>query len=439
MRKPDFLFKSLFFILLCFTISCSDDDNDGDDEPEVIVDETKAIVPTGAALIVDKDFQSTGAWPASSAQLIGYTTGIDSCSTTNLISNTEEYSVTEIYFNGVNNDTVIIDYKDVAINTGCEDGSGITSDNKTITPGYVIFNKKSARNGQADPSVTLSAIDYVSTLQFSLSTTTVAGKGLSLYKSVNNGDYQLIGTYNPPTGGEYYSIAINESNVSFKFIPADSESGYIRMHDLKIYSDGVPDGSVLYVDEIFQKWGLKGYELPIPDPSVNKTGTLFIPTASLQSVQYDTTITYVQNVPVTFTLKDAAVNPYCYNHHGNVSLIYGLTTGYIELPINKAAYENKDISSSFTISAVPSVSMIEFWAAVTGFSGRYSLYKSVNGGEYTLYKDLIVPKYAGIGKYFRFYVNEKNVSFRFTPYTGEDAYTTTPKIYGVKIWSDGKP
>jgi hypothetical protein len=72
-------------------------------------------------------------------------------------------------------------------------------------------------------------------------------------------------------------------------------------------------------------------------------------------------------------------------------------------------------------------------------SGRYELYKSVNGGAYTLYQDITVPMYAGIGKYFRFYVNDKNVSFKFTTYQGTGAYMTTPKIYGVKIWSNGKP
>jgi hypothetical protein len=400
---------------------------------------TSATVPSGAALIVDKNFQESGAWPNVSSALIGYSSKDDSCGTANLTSNTEAYTWEETYYNGVNNDTVLIDYTDAAINTGCETGSGLASGGEAISKGFVIFNEKSARSGAATPTMVLSSMSYVSTVQFTLTATSTDGKGLSLYKSVSGGDFELVGTYAPKSTsvGEYYSIAIDQSDVSLKFVSEDSKNGYFRMHDLQVWSAGVPTGSVLYVEDYFQTWGLKGYVLPVPGVVANPTGTLYVPLASLSTVEYDTTITYVTGTPITYTIHDGAVNPDGYNHHGDVTLVYGLTTGYIELPINKTAYTNTDINASLTISTVPSVSLIEFWVAVSGMSGRYELYKSVDGGDYTLYKDLIVKKYAGIGKYFRFYVNEKNVSFKFTTYTGTDAYTTTPKIYGVKIWSNG--
>jgi hypothetical protein len=434
MKNQNFSIVAIVALLLFSFTSCKKDKTD-----ESVL--TSASVPSGSALIVDKNFQNSGAWPSVSTALIGYSSKADSCGTANLISNTQAYTWQEIYFNGVNNDTVKIDYTDAAINTGCETGAGVTANGKTISKGYVLFNKKSARSSAATPTMVLSKMAYVSTVQFTLTTAAVTGKGLSLYQSVDGGAFQLVGTYLPKstTVGEFYSVAINQSNVSLKFASEDESNDFIRIHDLQVWSKGVPDGSVLYVEDYFQKWQLKGYVLPVPGVAANKTGTSYVPLVSISSVDYDTTITYAAGLPIKFSLHDGAINPDCYNHHGDVTLVYGLTTGYIELPINKSTYAYTNINASFTIASVPSVSLIEFWVAVTGMSGRYELYKSVDGGAYTLYQDLIVTKYAGIGKYFRFYVNEKNVSFKFTTYQGTGAYTTTPKIFGVKIWSNGKP
>jgi hypothetical protein len=425
----------LSLAVIIFLAACNNDDETSSNS------QYTASVPSGSALIVDKNFQKSGFWPNVSTALVGYADKTDSCSTDHLISSTDAYTWQEIYSNGVNNDTVKIDYTDAALNTGCELGSGLAVTGETISKGYVLFNKKTARNGEASPSMVLSKIAYVSTVQFTLSTTSTLGKGLSLYKSVEGAAFVLVGTYLPKTSttGAYYSIAINEANVSLKFVSEDTKNEYIRLHDLKVWSKGVADGSVLYVNDYFYGWHLKGYQLPVPGVEANKTGTQYVPLASMGTVNYDTTITYYSGVPIKFTIHDGAVNPDCYNHHGDTTLVYGLTTGYIELPINKAAYTNTNINASFTISAVSSCSLLEFWMAVTGMSGRYQVYKSVNGGDYTLFQDITVPKYAGIGKYFRFYVNEKNVSFKFTTYQGTGAYTTTPKLYGVRIWSDGKP
>lgn len=402
---------------------------------------TDASVPSGAALVLDKSFQNSGAWPALSTMLIGYSESTDSCGTLYLNSNDSLYSWEEIYFNGVNNDTVLVTYTDVALNTTCEAGSGTSAGGGEISAGYVLFNRKSARAGEAAPQLDLSPVAYISTIQFTLTTSSVDGEGVTLYKSVNGGGFVKMGSFLPAATavGEFYSIAINEANVALKFVSENSDNGFIKMHDLKIWSKGVPDGSVLYVDDYFGGWNLKGYVTPVPGVENDKKGVNYVPLASLSTVKYDTTITYYPSVPVTYTIYDGAVNPDCYNHHGDTTLVYGLTTGYLEMPVNKATYANVDINASVTVSAVPSVSLIEFWIAATGMSGHYLVYKSVDDGEYTLFQDLVVPRYAGIGKYFRFYVNEKNVSFRFTPYHGEDAPATIPKLFGLKIWSDGKP
>lgn len=432
-KKHFFKAITVLLLILGFT-SCKSDDVDNS---SILT----ASVPSGAALIVNKNFQTSGAWPSVSKLSIGYSSKTDSCGNDHLASSDAPYTWTETYFNGVNNDTVMITYKDAAVNTGCGLYSGLTASGDSITKGYVLFNKKSAQGGAAAPSIILSKMSYVSTVQFTLTASSLNGSGITLYKSTDGVTYTKVATYNPTTTtiGSSFSAAINEANVYLKFTSEDSKNEYYRIHDLKVWSKGVTDGSVLYVDDNFQKWKLKGYVLPVPGVTANKTGTSYVPLAWSSEVEYDTTITYYKGVPVTYMIHDGAINPDCYNHHGDVSLVYGLTTGYLEMPLVKSGYANTNLSSSITISAVPSVSLLEFWIAVTGMSGHYQVYKSVDGGAYTLYKDITVPKYAGIGKYFRFYVNEKNVSFKFATYTGTGAYTTTPKLFGLKIWSDGKP
>jgi len=436
MKTKNYFRITVALLLLLVTVtSCEKSDNEGVD-PTLV----KASIPSGSALIVDKNFQTSGAWPSVSKALIGYSSKVDSCGTDHLISSDSLYTWKETYYNGVNNDTVFIIYKDAAVNTGCTLYSGLTAAGDSITKGYVLFNKKSARNGAADPSMLLSKIAYVSTVQFTLTTSSLDGAGISLYKSTDGVSYTKVATYKPTaTTGTLFSVAINQANVYLKFVSEDSKNDYYRIHSLKVWSKGVTDGSVLYVDDNFQKWNLKGYLLPVPGVTANKTGTNYVPLAWSNEVEYDTTITYYKGVPVKYFIHDGAINPDCYNHHGDVSLVYGLTTGYLEMPLVKSGTANTKLSASITVSAVPSVSLIEFWVAVTGMSGHYQLYKSVNGGDYLLYQDIIVKQYAGIGKYFRFYVNEKNVSFKFTTYTGTGAYTTTPKLFGLKIWSDGKP
>jgi len=436
MKTKNYFRITVALLLLLVTVtSCEKSDNEGVD-PTLV----KASIPSGSALIVDKNFQTSGAWPSVSKALIGYSSKVDSCGTDHLISSDSLYTWKETYYNGVNNDTVFIIYKDAAVNTGCTLYSGLTAAGDSITKGYVLFNKKSARNGAADPSMLLSKIAYVSTVQFTLTTSSLDGAGISLYKSTDGVSYTKVATYKPTaTTGTLFSVAINQANVYLKFVSEDSKNDYYSIHSLKVWSKGITDGSVLYVDDNFQKWNLKGYLLPVPGVTANKTGTNYVPLAWSNEVEYDTTITYYKGVQVKYFIHDGAINPDCYNHHGDVSLVYGLTTGYLEMPLVKSGTANTKLSASITVSAVPSVSLIEFWVAVTGMSGHYQLYKSVNGGDYLLYQDIIVKQYAGIGKYFRFYVNEKNVSFKFTTYTGTGAYTTTPKLFGLKIWSDGKP
>jgi hypothetical protein len=391
--------------------------SDNNDDPE-IVNTTNAPVPAGSSLLVDKNFQyfQSTAWNKTETSA-GYAGEA-------LISDTEEFSLTETYYNGLHNDTVLFAYHDVAVNV-------VDAVSADAEPGYLEFNNKAARGGAADPYVELTgarnpAIPYVSVLQFTLTGLDATGDGLTVYISAAGGAYTSIGTFKPAE--TLYSIAINTADVKLKFAPAANETGYLAMPDLKIYNKGVPAGSVLYVDDLFRKWSINGYATPYPEP-IAKAGTNLVPLANAdEPFEYTKTITYYTGVPVTYTIHNGANYPLGYNHHGDTTLVYGLSTGYIQLSPN--------VNASLTISAVPSVSLIEFWIAAAGMQGSYHIYKSVGGGEYQLYREVNINMYAGVGRYFRYFINEKNVSFRFTPKPG---FAGTPKIYGVKIWSDGKP
>ncbi|MDR1672663.1 MAG: hypothetical protein LBS09_04265 [Bacteroidales bacterium] len=413
--------------------ACDKNEPEGPLEEPLVID---APVPAGASPVVDRNFQYLqGSGFGKSTAAIGYETSESTHhGAEGMLCATEEFEVSETYYNGVHNDTILFGYHDVAVNTTCPLNSGITADDKNVSKGYLIFSNKQARSGTAVPYLTLTGgggkpIPRVSVLQFTLTGMEQDGDGLTLYSATAGGDYAPVATFKPEPDGSFYSLNIDAANVTFKFAPADNEKGYLCIHDLKIYNEGVPDGSALYAEDYFKTWEMTGYATPYPE-TINKAGT----NLTVQPADYTRTVTYYAGVPVTYEIRNGANYPAGYNHHGDTSLVYGLTTGYVQLPPDGQLADGK--RSSLTISAVPSVSLVEFWIAATGMSGQYQLYKSVNGGEYLLYDEVIITAYAGIGKYFRYFINQKNVSFRFMPKPG---FTGTPKIYGVRIWSDGKP
>ncbi|MDR1860500.1 MAG: hypothetical protein LBR06_06240 [Bacteroidales bacterium] len=421
----------------CLTSCDKDDVTTPDPEPVFVID---AAVPEGASPIVGRNFQYLqSAGFTRSTENYGYSTPAPNHEANDMTSDTEEFSLEETYYNGMHNDTVVFVYHDVAFNSVCPMRATTLDDGTEITKGYVIFNSPTARSGAAAPYMEISAnngapIPYVSVLQFTLTAIQQDGDGIALYRSDNGGDYTLVNTFVPDAAGSFYSLEINMANVKFRFTPADSEKGYMAIHDLNLYSKGVPAGSALYVEEYFRTWAINGYETPYPE-TINKAGTNLVPSVTVRDVaDYTVTKTYYTGVPVTFTVHQGANYPQGYNHHGDTTLVYGLTTGYVALPPN--ATEGREILSSLTVSAVPSASLVEFWIAATGMSGEYLIYKSVNGGDYTLLDEVVMTKYAGIGRYFRYFINEKNVSLKFMVRPG---FTGTPKIYGIKIWSDGKP
>jgi len=270
-------FLSLIALTMSF-VACQDDNNNNEEEKDL----THAEVPVGAALKVDKDFQSSGEWPSKSTLQVGFSEESDGCDAADMLAVTEAISWEEIYYNGVNNDTVLIDYTDVAVSTTCFDGSGTTEDGDAITGGFVLFPAIATRSGEVTPTVELQDIKTASVVQFSLTVLDEAGTGLSLYKTVDGGSYELVGIYMPESieTGEFYSVAIDESNVSLKFVSEDADNGAIRMHDLKIWTLGVSDDAQLYVNEFFGTWALQGYELPVPGVEDNKTGTQYVTLAS---------------------------------------------------------------------------------------------------------------------------------------------------------------
>jgi hypothetical protein len=444
---------------LAMLAACGEDNEYSNNEDEI-------EIPLGAFPIVDKTFQF--AWSGAynqSKQSFGYT-GDAACEnyTVNVGS-----SVKETYYNGMHNDTVIITYNNVAVNATCESASGVASGGDIVSQGFVLFNKKTATTY---PYLGLSGsekkefFNYVSVVRFSLSTTSVKGSGLSLYKSINRGADELVSNFMPQeiNKGEYFSVAINSSNVNFKFAPAADNEGYIRMHDLQIYSEGVPTGAQILADESFNNtanWPLAGYQsvpsqIPYidyvpenPESDSNLKGITFIP-AAMYNPMTDITksVTYSSGLAINYTIKDGAVNPYCYNHHGNLTLVYGLTKGYVDLPVQKADYPRKDIDAFLTISEFPSVSLAEFWLSTDSMDCNHEIYyKTKDDADYKLLTKFVYDKYTGIGKYIRVWVNAENVSFRIEPGVGSKNGTGTlyngkyvgierkTKVHGIRIWS----
>ncbi len=428
-----YLYLSLVIFAVIFLTACEKSDPVIEEPEETLA--TDVTVPLGAALVVDKDFQTSGgAFPNISALSYGFAEGADECAASGMIAATEPITWEEAYLNGVNNDSVFIEYTDVALSTTCETGAGPLPGGHTISKGFIVFAPKSSRSGNVQPTVELKGIPTAMVVQFTLTAEESQGAGITLYQSAGGAAYKAVGTLKPAANGEFYSIAVEGEDLSLKFASEDAANGLIRLHDLKVYTDGVPENSVLYVDEYFNTWTMTGYQQPYPDP-ISKNGTNLVPTVTIQSVAFDVTKTYYTGLPVTFSIKNGAVYPKGYNHHGDTSLVYGLTKGYVELPPASRTFDKED--ASLTISAVPSVSLFECWIAATGMSGQYNFYKSTDGGKtWTLFNETKLTKYAGIGKYFRFWINDKNVSFRITP---NPEFTGTPKVYGVRIWSNGKP
>jgi len=468
---------------LCLT-ACDKDDSDETDNPTPV--ETPITPPKGAFPIVEKTFQYY--WSSGYVQYamsVGYQGSVADTGGDNLECNLAAFEFSETYYNGMSADTVYISYSDIAINAECEDGQECLSDlaeDENITPGFLIFTKTTARGGAAKPSLTLEGnyeseyFRYVSVVKFALSATSTSGSGLKLYKSINHGEYKLVGTYMPeqPDMPEFFAVEFNESNINFRFEPADDNAGYMRLHDLNIYTDGLPETAEVIVDEQFNdlaQWPMEGIrknedgtyppipyvdytpEIPAgkdwPESDAGVKGMTLVAEASYNTVSdIVKTVTYPSGASLTYTIHDGAVNPYCYNHHGNLSLVWQLTKGYIDLPVQKSKYPRKDIDASLEITGLQNVSLAELWLSTDSMECNYEIYYKTDAmSEYKLLSHYVQARFAGIGKYMRFNIGgAASASLLIRPGEGSRngqgvsvggkiiGIERKTKVHGLRLW-----
>jgi hypothetical protein len=466
-----FIRKNLTGVLFLFACyACQD--GGAPDTPEQL--NTKASVPLGAFPIIEHTFQTL--WSSGylkTEEPFGFEQGVAPHCDVDRLNGEEHLRIYETYHNGMHADNVTIEYHNIAFNPSCTVGSGDTPEGD-VSPGYILFDR---RKGEKDLWLTGDVEDgymeYVSVVRFSLSATSTSGSGLALFKSINLSDeYKLVGYFMPEKTdeGEWFSIALNESNINLMFAAMGDNAGYIRMHDLQLYGEGVPQNATLYAEEYFNDtsvWKIDGYPLPLPPiPYVDYTpeigegdqwnitdpglkGISFVPAACDAVVPDITkTVTYPSGVAIDYTIHDGAVNPYSYNHHGDLSLVWGLTQGYVDLPVSTPSSVRQDVDAWFDISGFPSVSFAEFWLSTDSMDCNHEIwYKTSGFSDYRLLTRFAYPQFTGIGKYIRIKVNANDVSFRICPGEGSRngtgyqygdkfiAQHRKTKIHGLRVWS----
>jgi len=234
-------------------------------------------------------------------------------------------------------------------NPQCSDGVNTTD---RVTRGFVGFNRRSVREGM-NPRLEVGPMTAVSVIKFSLSATTLEGRGMGLYKSVDGGAWEPIGIFKPSTvnKGEWYSVETGGgSNVSFKFAPVGN-SGYLRLHDLAIYSPAFNHDGSIYIDEHFRTWTREGY---LASGLMNANGLMYLPNGTNNVKTYTNWI-------VTWTMFDFAVNPTDGNDAGTSTATSDVSTGFFALqsPLFFLCGSHPSMAH-LTSSELPSVSKVRF-------------------------------------------------------------------------------
>lgn len=389
---------------------------------------TNAAVSDNSQILIDKDFSTTGSGTSEVKDTqIGFTTGNESCGTS-LISDTEAFDYTETYYHdSVLKDTILIHYHDVGINPLCDMGMGA----------FVLFNKRATTSRTADPYLLTNELSGVSVVQFSVSATSLEGRGLALYASVGGGDFEPIGIFMPSeiNTEQTYTVSVNLKNVRLKFAPL-GKSGYMRLHNLKVYSPTFVHDGGLIINENFQSWTREGFiELDSNtsgscDALMSSTNVMYAQRPINSTKAYD-------KWTVSWGFYDYAVNPTCGNDAGTSTGTSDVSTGYFE--IQAPLYYECGLHMSngnMTTSVLPSVSKVQFSISYTETGYDY-----VNGivlwkkgksdsswekvGSYSI-DGTMTDKIKG--KIFEANINEGNVQLRFSP--------RFPFLNGVDITPD---
>ena len=403
------------------------------DFPDV---ETNAAIPAMSGRLFLKDFTSVGYGTRKiSAQLLGRT--LRTCSDPEaLTSNTKPFQYEEQYYDDMATEDFTIAYTDAGLFFNCSDISDAGK-------GYVLFNNRRARNGEARASVVIEERPSVSVARFTISATSTEGRGLALFQSVGGDRWEPVGIFKPSEAdsGEVFTVPIYRANVAFKFAPYGENEGYYRLHDLALYTIPFAHDGRLIIDDHFQEWGMVGY--------VNSSDAYCdrILLASGQMQTFNINRNY-SNWLVEYQLNDGGINSYCGSDAGTSTPDSEVSTGYcaLQAPIYYACGGHATWASLRTRSALPSVSRVKFSFAyslaniedvygITFFKKSKADADWVKIGDYTV-EGSVEEKTAG--KTVEVDINEENVYIGFVAtfplHDGEDV---TPMPQGGSKASPG--
>ena len=317
------------------------------DFPDV---ETNAAIPAMSGRLFLKDFTSVGYGTRKiSAQLLGRTDR--TCSDPEVLSsNMKPFQYEEQYYDDMATEDFTIAYTDVGLFFNCSDISDASK-------GYVMFNNRSARNGESRPSVIIEERLSVSVVQFTISATSTEGRGLALFQSANGEKWEPVGIFKPSTvdRGEQFTVPVYRTNVAFRFAPYGENEGYYRLHDLALYTIPFEHNGRLIIDDHFQEWGMVGYL----NSSDSYCDRILMASALMQSFNINRNYS---NWLVEYQLNDGGINSYCGNDAGTSTPDSEVSTGYcaLQAPIYYACGGHATWASLRTRSALPSVSRVKF-------------------------------------------------------------------------------
>jgi hypothetical protein len=377
--------------------------------------------------------------------MFGFTEERDYCETSHYISNAEPFRYEEEYFATGSQQGIPVIYTDVAVSGWCNEGKDAS---KGVTRGFLAFNRRSVREGMQS-ALEVGPFASVQVVRFSLSALSLEGRGLALYRTADSGEgWEPVGVFKPAaTGrGEWFSIALHKSGVSLRFAPV-GETGYLRMHDLEVYSmPFTHDGSVIF-SENFQRWTREGFIVSDnSDPCswrMKATGLMYSP----QSEGNPNGIKSYPRWTVTWSMEDYAVNPTCGNDAGTSTPDSEVSDGYFALqsPLYYACGGHSSLAS-LASSELPSVSKVRFSLSysLSGIDLTYgvTLWKrSRNDTQWIKVKRYEIEgstEEKTAGKVFEADINEHNVRIGFTAnwmplYSGEDM-TYPPPPSGSLPW-----
>jgi hypothetical protein len=358
--------------------------------------------------------------------LTGYSQPLDFCTSKYMSSNDAPFVHTEDFLPEKATSTVRFTYVDVAINGYCDEGRAARPETD-INAGYVLFNKRSARDGNASPSVTIAAQASLSVAQFSISCDNLQGRGIALYQSFDGGEtYSPVAVFKPQAvnRGEWFSVLIDATNVMLKLAPVGG-SGYYRMHGVKLYAQPfVHDGS-MFIDEHFRDWTEEGFYSAGDRGNDRSCDRLIAAAAQMYKQSLTTNPNGKKRYPkwtVVWTMEDFALNPVCGASAGVSTTDSETSIGFIALqsPIWYVCGGHTS-NACFQTSELPSVSKVRFSMSYAMSSAidevhGLRLWKRVRGGEWTLVGDYgidgsVEDKTAG--RVFEAVVNERQVELRF--------------------------